>query len=185
MQITTDITRDRWDAYVEAHADATAYHGWRWRHVFEQAFGHETMYLAAVDRGEIAGVLPLAIFRSHLFGRFAVSLPFVNYGGLCTTTPAAAAALLRRAADLARERRLAHVELRHVTHQCPHLSAREHKVGMRLDLAGDATRAWDGLDRKVRNQVRKAEKSALTARSGGSELLEPFYRVFSRNMRDL
>jgi serine/alanine adding enzyme len=185
MQITTDITRDRWDAFVEAHPDATAYHGWRWRHVFEQAFGHETVYLAAVDRGEIAGVLPLAIFRSHLFGRFAVSLPFVNYGGLCTTTPAAADALLRRAADLARERRLAHVELRHVARQCPHLSAREHKVGMRLDLAGDATRAWDSLDRKVRNQVRKAEKSALTARSGGSELLAPFYRVFSRNMRDL
>ena len=185
MQITTELTRERWDAYVDAHPDATAYHGWRWRTVFEQAFGHETVYLAAIDGGEVAGVLPLAIFRSHLFGRFAVSLPFVNYGGLCASTTEASAALLQRAAALAGERRLAHVELRHVARQCPQLSAREHKVGMRMALAADATQAWDHLDRKVRNQVRKAEKSALTARSGGVELLDEFYQVFSRNMRDL
>ena len=185
MHITTDLTRERWDAYVNAHPDATAYHGWRWRTVFEDAFGHDTVYLAAIDGGHVAGVLPLAIFRSHLFGRYAVSLPFVNYGGLCATTPEASDALLQHAAALARERRLAHVELRHVARQCPHLSAREHKVGMRMALAADATQAWDGLDRKVRNQVRKAEKSALTARNGGVELLDAFYQVFSRNMRDL
>jgi serine/alanine adding enzyme len=185
MQITTDITPARWDAFVETHPDATAYHGWRWRGVFEKAFGHETVYLAAMDGDEVAGVLPLAIFRSRLFGRFAVSLPFVNYGGLCATAPAAVDALLERAASLARERRLAHVELRHVARRCPGLTAREHKVGMRMELPNDVARAWDGLDRKVRNQVRKAEKSALTARGGGVELLQRFYSVFSRNMRDL
>jgi FemAB-related protein (PEP-CTERM system-associated) len=44
---------------------------------------------------------------------------------------------------------------------------------------------WDGLDRKARNQVRKAQKSGLTYREGGSELLDAFYAVFARNMRDL
>jgi hypothetical protein len=33
--------------------------------------------------------------------------------------------------------------------------------------------------------VRKAEGSGLTTRIGGLGLLEPFYEVFSRNMRDL
>src|SRR5262249_38334220 len=41
------------------------------------------------------------------------------------------------------------------------------------------------LDRKVRNQVRKAEKAGLTAEHGGLELLQCFYQVFARNMRDL
>ena len=67
----------------------------------------------------------------------------------------------------------------------PHLPARTHKVGMRLALGADAARAWDGLDRKVRNQVRKAEKSGLTWRRGGVELLDRFYAVFAQNMRDL
>jgi FemAB-related protein (PEP-CTERM system-associated) len=44
---------------------------------------------------------------------------------------------------------------------------------------------WQGLDRKVRNQVRKGEKSNLTVVSGGAELLDDFYGVFARNMRDL
>ena len=44
---------------------------------------------------------------------------------------------------------------------------------------------WDGLDRKARNQVRKAQKSGLTYREGGPELLDAFYAVFARNMRDL
>ena len=44
---------------------------------------------------------------------------------------------------------------------------------------------WDALDRKVRNQIRKAEKSGLEIERGGLELVPEFYRVFARNMRDL
>ena len=36
---------------------------------------------------------------------------------------------------------------------------------------------WSRLDRKVRNQVRKAEKSGVTVESGGVELLDDFYPV--------
>src|SRR4029434_8407704 len=44
---------------------------------------------------------------------------------------------------------------------------------------------WLPVDRKVRNQVRKAQKDGLTAQTGHSELIADFYSVFSRNMRDL
>ena len=44
---------------------------------------------------------------------------------------------------------------------------------------------WEGFPSKVRNQVRKGEKSGLTVAWGGLELLDEFYDVFSRNMRDL
>jgi FemAB-related protein (PEP-CTERM system-associated) len=56
---------------------------------------------------------------------------------------------------------------------------------MRLSLAGDEPAVWDHLDRKVRNQVRKAEKSGLTPVTGGAELVNEFYDVFAENMRDL
>jgi hypothetical protein len=52
MRITTEISAVQWDAFVDAHPEATAYHGWRWKHVFERAFGHETIYLAALDGDE-------------------------------------------------------------------------------------------------------------------------------------
>ncbi len=56
---------------------------------------------------------------------------------------------------------------------------------MILELAEDADTQWQGFDAKLRNQIRKAEKSGLTAIVGGKELLADFYAVFVRNMRDL
>jgi FemAB-related protein (PEP-CTERM system-associated) len=185
LEITTGATESEWDRYVASHPSASAYHVWRWRHVFEEAFGHETIYLSAREDGEIVGVLPLVLFRSALFGRFAVSLPFVNYGGVCARDAEVAQALVDGARKIAVENRLKHVELRHTTAQFPDLPARQHKVGMFLALARDAASAWDAIDRKARNHVRKAEKSGLTTRSGGRELLDRFYRVFATNMRDL
>ena len=44
---------------------------------------------------------------------------------------------------------------------------------------------WRVIDRKVRNQMRKAEKEGLRAAIGGVELLDAFYGVLVRNMRDL
>jgi FemAB-related protein (PEP-CTERM system-associated) len=54
---------------------------------------------------------------------------------------------------------------------------------LRLEPSADAE--WNRLDRKIRNQVRKAEKNGLTAAVGGVELLPAFYAIFARNMRDL
>jgi len=185
LHVTADATEGEWDRFVGRHPHASPYHAWRWRRVFERAFGHETLYLTARDHGAIVAVLPLVIFNSRIFGRFAVSLPFVNYGGVLARDHASAVFLLEQARALAAERRLAHVELRHTARQFPDLEARTHKVGMLLRLERDTAKAWESLDRKVRNHVRKAQKSQLTSRVGGPELLDRFYSVFARNMRDL
>src|SRR5205823_12598933 len=134
--------------------------------------------------GRIVGVLPLVIFDSWLsmFGRFAVSLPFVNYGGVLAADDDVARQLVDAAGDLARDERLDHVELRHVGRRFADRRCKQHKVAMRLPLGAGA---WDRLDRKVRNQIRKAQKSELIDERGGVELLGAFYGVFARNMRDL
>lgn len=185
LVITTDARPQEWDEFVNAHAHANRYHVSGWRRIFEDVFGHETLYLSARRGRAIVGVLPLVVLKSRLFGSFAVSLPFVDGGGVCTSDAEAAELLVARARALAAERRLSHVELRHVSRQFPELPVRQHKVGMTMPLAADAKQAWDALDRKVRNQVRKGEKSELTTRSGGVELVDAFYGVFMRNMRDL
>ncbi|MEO8678639.1 MAG: FemAB family XrtA/PEP-CTERM system-associated protein [Vicinamibacterales bacterium] len=185
IEITAGASPEQWDAFVGQHPVASRYHVWGWRQVFENAFGHETVYLAARHAGAIVGVLPLVIFRSRLFGKFAVSLPFVDGGGLVASDPTVRGLLVDRARTIAAERGLSHVELRHTARLMPELPVRQHKVGMALPLEPDAERAWAALDRKVRNQIRKAEKSGLVARRGGVELLDAFYDVFARNMRDL
>lgn len=56
---------------------------------------------------------------------------------------------------------------------------------MRLDLPDDFAILWKGFTAKLRSQIRRAEKEAMTFNIGGEELLKDFYTVFSRNMRDL
>jgi FemAB-related protein (PEP-CTERM system-associated) len=174
-----------WDAFVRSRPDATGYHLWPWRGVFESGLGHRCHYLIARRGDDVSGVLPLVEVRSRLFGRALSSLPYVNYGGVLAGDEGSASALLQAAGAVARERALSFLVLRHRRRAFPHLPARDHKVTMLLPLAESQDAMWNGLDRKVRNQVRKAEKSAVTVEAGGAELLDEFYRIFARNMRDL
>lgn len=174
--------RPAWSSYIASREAANGYHDWAWRDIVERAFGHSCFYLMARAGGAVVGVLPLVEIRSRIFGRTMTSVPFVNYGGVVADSQAAAEALLAAARDLAGTRGCRHVELRHFDRRFETLPFKQHKVTMRLPLAAGI---WDRLDRKVRNQIRKAMKSELVAARGGAELLPEFYTVFTRNMRDL
>jgi FemAB-related protein (PEP-CTERM system-associated) len=171
-----------WDSFVSGSVEATSYHEWAWRRVFQEAFGHRPIYLIARCGGMIRGILPLVHIKSFLFGRTLTSLPFLNYGGVVAESDAVAQDLLEAAIATAQRYRCRHVELRHVSRRFPQLPYKQHKVTMLLPLTAGM---WDRLDRKVRNQIRKAQKSTLAHAEGGAELLGEFYAVFSRNMRDL
>jgi FemAB-related protein (PEP-CTERM system-associated) len=158
-----------------------------WLPVLAEGLGHTPYALEAVRGGETVGYLGLASVRSLLFGRFLVSLPYLNSGGVLADDAAVAAALVDNAVALAGELGARYLELRHewaLDH--PALDhSRTDKVHMRLDLPATAGTLWDQLDGKVRNQVRKGQKGGFTVHWGGPELLDEFYAVFSRNMRDL
>jgi FemAB-related protein (PEP-CTERM system-associated) len=93
--------------------------------------------------------------------------------------------LLAEATARARSFGASHVELRHVERQFEQLPFRQHKLGMRRDLPSTTEALWAAVDRKIRNQVRKAQKEGLEAVTGGAELVDEFYTVFAENMRDL
>lgn len=174
-----------WDAFVRSRPEASGYHLWGWQMVFRTAFGHPCHYLIAKRGSVIAGVLPLVEVRSWLFGRALSSLPYVNYGGILADDLETSHVLLEHAAELIRSRSLSYVLLRHRRRLLPELLARTHKVAMLLALERTRDGMWEQMDRKVRNQIRKAEKSGLAVVSGGIEGLDEFYALFARNMRDL
>jgi FemAB-related protein (PEP-CTERM system-associated) len=159
----------------------------RWLTVLEESLGHRPYAIEARRGNEVTGYLGLAYVRSLLFGRFLVSLPYLNYGGVMTSDPTIARTMIDSAAKLARELGVRYLELRHewaiehadLTHR------RSDKVHMRLDLPAGSAALWEQLSPKVRNQVRKAMKGGFAVRFGGPELAGEFYDVFSRNMRDL
>jgi serine/alanine adding enzyme len=174
-----------WDAYVAGHPDRCAYHYAGWARVVSVAFAHEAVMLAATTDTRVVGVLPLIVMRSRLFGRFVVSLPYLNEGGVLADDAIAESALIEKAVEISRDAAADYLELRHTRRHSMNLTDRQHKVAMTLALAESPDRQWQALDRKVRNQVRKGERSGLEVVSGGEELIGSFYEVFARNMRDL
>jgi FemAB-related protein (PEP-CTERM system-associated) len=158
-----------------------------WLSILAQGLGHTAYCLEARERGAPRGFLALAYLRSLLFGRFLVSLPYLDYGGVIADDAPTACLLIDRAVQLADRLNVRYLELRHehpVAH--PKLAhARTDKVHMRLDLPGTPEALWAQLESKVRSQVRKGQKSGLTVAWGAQDLLPEFYAVFSHNMRDL
>jgi serine/alanine adding enzyme len=185
VQVAQESDAADWDTFVAAHPDATGYHRWGWRPVFERGLGYRCVYFIARESSRVVGVLPAVIMRSALFGKALSSLPYVNYGGVLALSGDAASQLLDAAAKEAAGERLSYVLLRHRARQFPSIPARDHKVTMLLRLPETSDALWQQIDRKVRNQIRKAEKSELTVESGSLELLDEFYTIFARNMRDL
>ena len=158
-----------------------------WLSVLEQGLGHVPYVLEAEEDGEIKGILPLALVRSSLFGKFLVSMPYLNYGGVIGEDPGAAYHLVDRAIELAERLDTRTLELRQ-EYELDHpefTSWRGKKVHMRLALPDSSAKLWKQLDSKVRNQIRKGEKAELKVVWGGEPLLGEFYDVFSHNMRDL
>jgi hypothetical protein len=63
--------------------------------------GHTPFAIESTRGDRTVGVLFLAHVRSLLFGRFLVSLPYLNSGGVCADDGIAASALAERAVSLA------------------------------------------------------------------------------------
>lgn len=175
-----------WDRYVLASPQATGYHLLGWRSVIEQSFGHRTYYLLAKDaQGQARGILPLVMLSSRLFGRFLVSVPFVNYGGVIGDDSDTVTCLIKEAIERAHRLGARHIELRHQQTSDVQLPSSHRKVSMRLELPKEFELLWKEFPSKLRSQIRRAQKENMTVRVGGAECLDEFYGVFARCMRDL
>ncbi len=179
-----------WDGFAVAQSGSLPYthcHLYGWRRVMETAMGHHAPYLAARDSasGTLRGILPLVHIRSLLFGRFLVSMPFLNYGGPLGDE-AAVAALMARAESMAREQGIRLLELRsrrEIVH-APHFDVSHRKITVLMDCAGGSEALWRRLPSKVRSQIRRPTRDGVSVRIGADQV-GAFYEVFARHMRDL
>ena len=155
--------RAAWASFVQTCADATFFHRIEWRDIIEHVFGHRTHYLLARRGGEIAGVLPLAQVKSLLFGHSLVSLPFAVYGGAAVTDENARGVLHTAAAELARQLRVDHLELRDRVSYEPDWPHQDLFVTFRKSIAPDAEANMQAIPRKQRAMVRKGMQRGLTS----------------------
>jgi FemAB-related protein (PEP-CTERM system-associated) len=174
-----------WARTVDEDRHSTPAHSREWLDVIHLTYGHEPLYLRAEDDEGRTAVLPAFIVRRPLLGTVVTSMPFLDTGGPCSASSPLAGVLVGRLVEEAGRLGARHVELRCAAPLAVAQAPVQHKVNMTLALPANVDTLWRGLDKTVRNQVRKAERSGLTIEAGGVEKLPAFYDVFVSRMRDL
>jgi FemAB-related protein (PEP-CTERM system-associated) len=186
IRLYREEDKECWNKYVMETDTSTCYHLIGWKDVIERSFEHKTYYLLAEDReNKIKGILPLVHLKSIFFGSFMVSLPYFNYGGICTDNGEVCNQLLKEAIYIAERENAEHIELRHIYHTNNELSVKTAKVSMRLELPKNAEDLWNSFPSKLRSQIRRPTKEGMYSRLGRENELYSFYTIFSINMRDL
>ncbi|WP_051207879.1 FemAB family XrtA/PEP-CTERM system-associated protein [Saccharospirillum impatiens] len=180
----TDWEDPRWVDWCQRQPQRSQYHHPALGRAIQEAMGHRGPVLVAVSNNVVVGALPLIIQCSRLFGRFATSLPYFNYGGPLANSRDVAIALINAARPLLAEHQLSHIEIRTTQASLP-FACNEQKVSMLLPLPTTDERLDQQLGAKVRAQANKAEEHKPEVRFGRADLLDDFYRVFAHNMRDL
>jgi len=173
----------RWDEFLRTQPTASFYHRFAWKDINEKNFGHQTFFLAALRGEHMVGVFPLVLVSSRLFGRILCSMPFVNYGGPCSSDPAAMTLLLDEMVAIATRLNADYVEIRTLEPLAREFPTALHKVSMTLTLQANPDALWNAFTSKHRTNIRRVYKDGLHVVSGQLDLLDTFYAVLAESWR--
>ena len=189
-QLTLSIRRfpsADWDDYVASRPASAIYLASGWTLIAREVFGHEAFFVETRDsQGRLCGVLPFVRQKSLLFGDFATSIPFFNYGGALGNCEKIVGLMMEQARKHVSALGCSYLEFRDVAERRQgEWLTRTDKVSMILNLPESAAALSKAIGSKVRSQVKRSDREAASVRIGGRELLDDFYGVFCCNMRDL
>jgi FemAB-related protein (PEP-CTERM system-associated) len=170
----------RWDEYLRRTPGSNFASRTAWKGLVERWYGCSSDWRYAERDGRVVGILPLFGKPQGPRPRMLFSAP----GGLLADDAEAAEALLAPARERVRGEGLEMIELRDQRARWDGLETSEEHCTLVLPLPADETTQWHAFDDKMRNQIRKAQKSELAPR-WGREHLAAWHRVMLENMRDL
>jgi len=171
--------------FLQQQAGARVCYLQTWANAAASAAKLKSYYLVAHDDGGVRGVLPLVHAKSLIFGNFMVSQAFSDHGGILADSNQARDALFDHAVKISTEINCDFIEFRNVNPLPYELKIRKDKMVMHLPLDTDPEKIWKGFNCKVRNQVRKAEKSDVVVSQCYSGRLGEFYSVYAKRMHQL
>ena len=180
-----DFPPDCWNEFVENHPNGRLYHLSQWNELIRSTFGHSIVYFVLKNEKGLGGILPLTEFKTLLFGKFSVSLPFINYGGPLISDTKYYPDVFNYLEEYRESSNFDFIELRMDSFFETKLPYKKHKVTFVKKLPNDSEILMDSFNSKLRSQIRRPSKEGMYSKSGLVDLVGDFYKVYSVNMRDL
>ncbi|MFC4291677.1 FemAB family XrtA/PEP-CTERM system-associated protein [Sphingorhabdus arenilitoris] len=177
----------RIDSWVMAQAAGSPFHRPKWLNAIERATGQEAHCLIAEAGGEIAGILPLHIMHSPLFGRALVSSGFAVGGGILSGNPVAVKQLAEAAWQFAERRSCPTVELRGGAMPGGAWTEKsDAHANFARALTSDDEAELLAIPRKQRAEVRKGLANGLRITTGnGRQDRRHHYAIYAESVRNL
>ena len=178
----------RIESWVRGAEGATPFHRPAWLKATADGCGQDAYYLLAEDAlGTLAGVLPLTLIHSPLFGRALVSSGFAVGGGIAARTRRAVQQLADAGWRLAEQMSCTTMELRGGMLPNEGWQVKDHVyAGFVRPLAADDEAELTAIPRKQRAEVRRALSGDLTVHVGSAERDRAWhYAVYAESVRNL
>ncbi len=190
VRLAEQADREKWDAYVNLHPDASPYHVFAWSLAVAQAYGHKAYYFLAENDQSVVGLLPTVQVKLPFLLNELVALPYCDVGGCLCDDQEVFEAILAESMALGRKIKARKIQLRgHLefspAQQFNCLREGRNKVRMILDLPESSKVLLKSFKSKLRSQIKKAEKNDLIFQWGGERELDKYYAVLCENMHAL
>jgi len=140
--------------------------------VLKNAFGYKYFNYVLLNKDTVVGVFPVCKIKNKI-----VSLPHFSYGDILLKSDFAKNNTFRKKVIGN------NYEIR--SFKSFSNSVDQSKVMCFLNLHKNEEEQWGHWNSKLRNNIRRGLKNNITVKIGGAEYLKEFYKVYSRNMKDL
>lgn len=167
-----------WENFLKTNEEANFSHSLKMRKIIRDNYGLIDDYLIAADnQGLISGILPL--FKIN--NKKSISLPFTDSAGFIGNEAALAEFndyLTSQAEHHDKEYELRQKEVKNFNKA----SINADNISSIIHLDGESDELWKRIDKKARNQVRKAERYNPKYLKQ-QELLSDFYLLYLKSMK--
>lgn len=184
-----------WDGSAGRHPDATPFHTAGWARVLNRTYGFLPLYLVQKTGKSISGLLALMEVKGLSGARRGLSLPFTDscpmllprdepasevreWPPTSDSVGETASGLLRKAADVARERGWRTIELRTSGRRGPEAPASVRFLNHCVTLHPDDATQMAMTESSVRRSLRKAQECDLNIEVGtGDGMLRDYFQL--------
>lgn len=184
-----DADDDAVARFVADHPCSEVFHRPAWSIAVARATGHRAVTLVAEDARGIAGVVPLNLVHSPIFGRMLASSGFGIGGGLLLRKDTRPDALFDALEELAGRENCPTIELRGGAMpegRTGWAVRTDSHASFARDLAEDAEAELLAVPRKQRAEIRKGLKEDLPIEIGhGPRDRDAHYAVYAESVRNL
>jgi hypothetical protein len=163
---------------VAANPAGSFFHTTTWARVLVESYGYSPVYFAAVENGELRGLLPVMEISSILTGRRGVALPFSDYADPFGADDEQYKSLVEEAVRHGRAAGWRTVEIRGGVNPWENESPSSWFLGHTLDLERTEKEIYAGFRTNMKRNISRSRKEgASTEMSNSPEAMEEYYRL--------